>query len=75
MFSHRNIRKYTWTSPDEKTNNQIDHIWIDRKWHSSILDVQSCRVPDCDTDYYLVFAKVKERLAISKQDSQKLVLE
>jgi hypothetical protein len=28
MFSHRNIHKYTWTSPDEKTNNQIGYILI-----------------------------------------------
>jgi hypothetical protein len=35
MFLHQNIHKYTWTSPDEKTRNQIDHVWIDRRWHSS----------------------------------------
>jgi len=39
MFPHQNIHKYTWTSCDGKTHNQIDHILIDRKWHSSILDV------------------------------------
>ena len=31
MFPRRNIRKYTWTSPDEKTHNQIDHRLIDRR--------------------------------------------
>jgi hypothetical protein len=34
--------------------------------HSSILDVQSLRKADCDTDHYLVVAKVREKLAVSK---------
>jgi hypothetical protein len=40
MFRHRNIHKYTWTSLDEKTHNQIDHILIDRRRHSSVPDVR-----------------------------------
>jgi hypothetical protein len=41
MFPHRNIQNHTWTSPDGKTHNQIDHILIDRRWQSSVLDVLS----------------------------------
>jgi hypothetical protein len=44
---------------------------IDRRWHSSILDVQSLRGAHCDTDHYLVVAKVRETLAVSKQAAQK----
>ena len=44
---------------------------IDRRRHSSLLDVRSFRGADCDTDHYLVVAKVRERLAVSKQATQK----
>ena len=41
MFPHRNIHKYTWNSPYGKTHNRIDHVLIDRRWQSSVLDVRS----------------------------------
>ena len=44
---------------------------IDRRRHSSIIDVRSSRGADCDTDHYLVVAKVRERLAVRKQRAQK----
>jgi hypothetical protein len=66
MFPHRKIHKYTWTSPDGKTHNQIDHVLVDRRRQSSILDVQSFRGADCDMDHYLVAAKLRDRLLVSK---------
>jgi len=71
MFPHRNINKYTWTSLDAKTHNEIDHTLIETRWHLSILDVRNFRRADCGTDHYLVVAKVRERLAVSKQAAQK----
>jgi hypothetical protein len=72
MFSHRSIHKYTWTSPDGKTHSESDHILIDRKRHSSILDVQSFRGADCDTEHCLVVAKIRERLLVSKRPVNKM---
>jgi hypothetical protein len=45
---------------------------MDRRWHSRIPDVRSFRGDDCDTDHYLVVAKVRERLAVNKQAAQKI---
>jgi len=58
------------TSPDGKTHNHIDHILIDRRWHSSILDIQIFRVVYCDNDHSLVAAKVRVSLTVSKDAAQ-----
>ena len=71
MFPHRNVHKYTWTFPDGKTHSHIDHVLINRRWHSSVLDVRSFRGADCDTDHHLVIAKVTERLAMGNQAAQR----
>jgi hypothetical protein len=69
---HRDVHKYTWTSPDEKTHNQIDHILVDRRRNLNVLDVRSFRAADCDSDHCLVVAKVRVRLAGNKQRSHRL---
>jgi len=67
MFPHRKIHKYSWTSPDGKTHNQIYYILIDRRWHSRTLDVRY------DTDHCLLVSKVRKKLAASKQAAQILI--
>jgi hypothetical protein len=62
MFPHRNNHKYTWTSPDLKTHNQIDHI-------------RSFRAADCDSDHYLVVLKFRERIAVNEQRSHRVHME
>jgi hypothetical protein len=40
-----------------------------------MLDVLSYGATDCDTDHYLVVAKVRERLAVNKQRSHRFHIE
>jgi hypothetical protein len=74
-FPHHDIHKHTWTSTDGVTHNEIDHVLIDKRWHSNILHVRSFRGADCDTDHYLVVAKLRERISVSKRARQNFDLE
>jgi hypothetical protein len=74
MFVYRNIHTYNFTSPRWE-NPQSDWQYSERGRHSSVLDVRSFRAADCDSDHYLVVAKVKERLTVNKQRSHRLQME
>jgi len=65
LLPHRNMHTYTCASPEGKTHNQIDHILIDRRRHSSVVDLRSIRGTYCDTDHCLVVAKFRKRLTVS----------
>jgi hypothetical protein len=71
-FPHCDIHKHTWTS-DGVTRNQTDHVLIDKRRHSNILDVRSFRGADCDTDHCLVVAKLRERISVSNEQGKNLV--
>jgi len=38
MFKQHPRRLYTWTSPDGKTQNQIDYISIAHRWKTSLMN-------------------------------------
>ena len=66
IFKHKEIHKYTWTSPDNRTRNQIDHIIINNKWKSSLLDVRTRRGADVASDHELLVAKIRIKLRKTK---------
>ncbi|XP_050337803.1 craniofacial development protein 2-like [Bactrocera neohumeralis] len=65
-FQHKKIHQATWLSPDRKNTNQIDHVVIDGRHVSSVLDVRALRGPNIDSDHYLVAAKIRTRLCAAK---------
>jgi len=69
-FRHKNIHKQTWISPDGNTRNQIDHVLVDKRRHTNVLDVRSYRGANCDSDHMFVIAKIRERLSLNKTNGQ-----
>ena len=61
-FSHKEIHKYTWTSSDDLTLNQIDHILVDRRHRNNIMNIRSYRGANVDSDHILVRSRVRFRM-------------
>ncbi|XP_071153590.1 craniofacial development protein 2-like [Mytilus edulis] len=59
MFQHNDIHKLTWTSPNRRGKNQIDHLMINGRWWHSLKDVSVKRGTYCGSDRYLIIGKIK----------------
>ena len=62
MFPHREIHKQTWISPDRRTCNQIDHVLINRRFRTSMLDTRPIRSAESDSDHHLVCSRLRLKL-------------
>ena len=74
LFQHKRIHKETWRSPDGTSSNQTDHVMIDSRHATDILDVKSCRGADCDSDHYMVKIKYRQQIStVGKLSTQRSI--
>lgn len=53
-------------SNNTKIISQIDHVLVDKRRASYTLNERSYRGPNCDLDYFLVIAKMRQPLGRKK---------
>jgi endonuclease/exonuclease/phosphatase family metal-dependent hydrolase len=70
-FPHKNIHLTTRRSLDGKTTNQIDHVLIDARHNSNMMDVRSYKGANIDTDHYLVITRIRAKINTSKYNLNK----
>lgn len=68
LFDHKSVHKGTWTSPDAKTCNQIDHVLIDARHVNNVMDTRSYRGANIDSDHFLVGTKIRARISNAKKE-------
>ncbi|XP_055613261.1 uncharacterized protein LOC129759764 [Uranotaenia lowii] len=72
LFPLRPAHKVTWVSRDGRTENQIDHICISRKWRRRFLDVRNKRSADIVSGHHLVLGEIRLRVARVQRREEKV---
>ena len=59
LFQQHRRKLYTWISPDEQYQNQIDYSLCSQRWRSSIQSAKTRLGDDCGSDHELLIAKFR----------------
>jgi hypothetical protein len=78
LSPHKRTHKIPRISPHCRTQNQTDHITINRKWKAALIDVRNKRT-DINSDQYLMVAtnlqlKLKQKKIMSKHNQRDMIL-
>lgn len=72
IFKLKKIYTLTWTSPNGRVKNQIDHIMINRKWRT---DVKLRGGPVVNIDHCLANDKITLKLRKTRGKSDRKVFD
>ena len=66
LFKHRDIHKITYTSPNARHQNKIDHIIINGRYRGTLMGTREMRGADANSDHHMVMGKVRLKLSSTK---------
>jgi endonuclease/exonuclease/phosphatase family metal-dependent hydrolase len=66
-YQYHDIHKVTWTSPDNKACNQINHMLVNGRHCMNECVVRSVRGTEIESDHFLVTAKIRVKIKGSEK--------
>jgi len=67
LFSHKDIHKITWRSPDVHHFSQIAHLLIDSRHVSHLMDARTHRCANVDSDHFLLVSQIRATISNAKK--------
>ena len=72
LFNHKTSRRTTWHSPNGVTHNQIDYIFISKRFVTGVnkANTRSFNKPDIGSDHDLVMMALKVKLKVNRKSNE-----
>ena len=71
FFQYTRRHRYTWRHPSGNSMSHNDHILIDRRYLTDLIDVKTYRGANIDSDHFLIMVKLRHKLSVvNNQRSQ-----
>jgi hypothetical protein len=71
IFPDCKFHIFIWKYHNGEIRSQIDHILIDRRRHSTVLDYRFSRAADYDIEHNVIVAEFSDRLGKKERETQK----
>ena len=67
LFQHKDIHKITWRTPDGHSFSQTDHLLIDLRHSSHLMNVRSHRCTNVDSDNFHIVSLMQARISTAEK--------
>ena len=67
LYPNKDIHKISWRSPYVHHFSQIDHLLIDSRHISHLMDARTHRCANVDSDHFLLVSRIQARISNAKK--------